>query len=146
MLAFLWIFFFWNLDKRCRSYELFSLPCFFCLIMHFFPFYRFSCFFYFWKMPLTSYPFNFLLLLTLEPFTLCFILIELSVQCICNGLFLQQKLTSHLVLPHFSSWWLLVVAYRLLPLVPFEGMHYSHPFFVDVIPYMPLSSIWLYRC
>ena len=69
---------------------------FLCLIMRFFPFYLFSCFFYFWKTPLTSYPFNFLLLLTLEPFTLCFILIELSIRCICHGLFLQQKLTSHL--------------------------------------------------
>ena len=81
--SFLMIALFWNWDRSCGSYELFSLPYY-----AFFSFYLFSCIFYFWKTPLTSYPFNFILLLSLEPFILCFILINLSIWCICHGLFL----------------------------------------------------------
>ena len=80
--------FFWNLDIGWRSYELFSLLCIFCL---FYVFFLFSCIFFVWKMPRTSYPFNFIRLLNLEPFILCFILIHLSIQCICHGIFLLAK-------------------------------------------------------
>ena len=57
-----------------------------------FSFFLFSCFFYFWKTPLTSYPFNLIRLLTLEPFILCSILLYLRIQCICHGLFLRAKI------------------------------------------------------
>ena len=90
--SFLTNIFFWNLDKRWRSYELFSLPCFFCLISCVFLLFLFFCFFYFWKTPLTLFLFNFIYLLTLGPFILCFILLYLRIQCICHGLFLWAKI------------------------------------------------------
>ena len=36
---------------------------------------------------------------------------------------------------------LAIVAYRLRPLLPLEGMHSSHPFVVDAPPYLPLSLV-----
>ena len=79
------------------GYEMKKLWAFFSALLFLpflcvFFFFLFSCFFYFWKTPLTSYPFNFIRLLTLEPFILCFILIHLSIRCICHGLFLRAKI------------------------------------------------------
>ena len=75
-------------------YETFLLKCgnrmkkFFYLSKSSYPH---LAFFYFWKTPLTLLHFTFLPSLILEPFISRFILRHLSIQRICNSLFLRTK-------------------------------------------------------
>ena len=85
--SFLTNLFFWNLDMKWGSYELFLYLAF----SVFFPFFLFSCFFYFWKTPLTLYPFKFLPPLILNPFILSFIIRPLSIQHVLQQSFLTNK-------------------------------------------------------